>query len=54
MKATIHRVCPPPSAAPEKQNPRWHADDAMWNNVTLECDGKEPGVTVFDAIEIRK
>lgn len=54
LKATTYRVCPPPPAAPEKQNPRWHADDTMWNDVTLECDGKEPGVTIFDAIEIHK
>lgn len=54
LKATTHRVCPPPPAASEKQNPRWHAEDAMWNNVVLECDGKEAGVTVFDAIEIHK
>jgi hypothetical protein len=52
--ATTYRVCPPPPAASERQNPRWHADDAMWNNIALECDGKEAGVTVFDAIEIHK
>lgn len=54
LKATTHRVCPPKPAPGEKQNPRWHADDPMWKNITLECDGKEAGVTVFDQIEIRK
>ena len=54
LTAQTYRVCPPPSTASEKQNPRWHADDAMWNNIALECDDHEPGVTLFDQIEIRK
>jgi hypothetical protein len=52
LKATTHRVCPPQSAPGEKQNPRWHADDPMWKNVSLECDGKEAGVKLFDQLEI--
>jgi hypothetical protein len=52
LTATTHRVCPP--AQDEKQNPRWHADDDMWKNITLECDGKEAGVTVFDQFEIKR
>ena len=54
LKATTHRVCPPPSIAPEKQNPRWHADDPMWENIVLECDGKETGVTTFEKVEIHR
>ena len=54
LTAKTHRVCPPPSAPSEKQNPRWHADDSMWNNISLECDGKESGVTVFDQLEIKR
>ncbi len=53
LTATTHRVCPPPPAEGEKQNPRWHADDNIWENIVLECEGKEAGVTVFDQVEIR-
>jgi Calcineurin-like phosphoesterase len=52
LTAKTYRVCPAPSAQDEKQNPRWHADDPMWKNIVLECNGKEAGVTVFDQIEI--
>ncbi|MCH7649920.1 MAG: metallophosphoesterase [Nitrospinae bacterium] len=52
LTAKTLRVCPPQPAPGEKQNPRWHADDAMWNNVALECDGKKMGVTLFDEFEI--
>lgn len=52
LTAKTLRVCPPHPAPGEKQNPRWHADDAMWNNVALECDGKKMGVTLFDEFEI--
>ncbi|MDH5790073.1 MAG: hypothetical protein OEZ27_05730, partial [Nitrospinota bacterium] len=54
LTAKTHRVCPPPSAPDEKQNPRWHADDSMWNNISLECDGKQAGVTIFDQLEITR
>lgn len=54
LTATTHRVCPPPPEPNEKQNPRWHPEDPMWNNMTLECDGKEEGVTVFDQVEIMR
>lgn len=54
LVATTYRVCPPPPAPTEKQNPRWHPEDAMWTNVVLECDGKEAGVTTFDVVEIHK
>ncbi len=52
LTAKTFRVCPPPPGSGEKKNPRWHADDGMWNNIALECDGKETGVTVFDQFEI--
>ena len=54
LKVKTYRVCPPQPALGEKQNPRWHADDTMWNSIALECDGKEAGVTVFDQLEIKK
>ena len=54
LTATTHRVCPPQPAEGEKQNPRWHADDPMWKNITLECEDKETGVTIFDQLEIRR
>ncbi len=52
LTAKTFRVCPPPPGSGEKKNPRWHADDGMWNNIALECDGKETDVTVFDQFEI--
>ena len=52
LTAKTYRVCPPAPAPGEKQNPRWHADDPMWENISLECDGKEAGMTVFDQLEI--
>ena len=52
LTAKTFRVCPPPPGKGEKQNPRWHAGDPMWENIVLACDGKEPGVTVFDKFEI--
>ena len=54
LTAKTHRACPAPPAPGEKQNPRWHADDDMWNNIPLECDGKKAGVTVFDQFEITR
>ncbi len=54
LTAKTHRVCPPPPAPGEKPNPRWHADDPMWKNISLECDGKNAGVTVFDQFEIMR
>ena len=54
LKAQTMRVCPPPPAPGEKQNPRWHADDPMWKNISLECDSKEAGVTLFDQFEIMR
>ena len=54
LAAKTHRVCPSPPAPGEKQNPRWHADDPKWENISLECDDKEAGVTVFDQFEITR
>ncbi len=54
LTAQTYRVCPFPPTNDEKQNPRWHADDPMWENIVLECDGQPPGVTLFDQLEIRK
>ena len=54
LTVQTYRVCPPPPANDKKQNPRWHADDPIWNGIALECDGQPPGVTLFDQIEIRK
>ena len=54
LKAQTMRVCPPQPSPGEKQNPRWHSDDDMWKNISLECDSKEAGVTVFDQFEIAR
>jgi len=49
LKATTYRVCPKTNLS----NPRWRAGKAMWDNITLACEGKEPGVTAFDQFQIR-
>lgn len=54
LNVKTFRVCPARPTPGEKQNPRWHADDAMWNNIPLACDGKKAGVTVFDQFEITR
>jgi len=37
----------------DKWNPRWKARKKFWNNITLECDGKAEGVTVYEEFEIK-
>ena len=49
LKATTYRVCP----KMDSKNPRWKAEKSMWNNITLECEGKSEGVTIFDQFQIR-
>ena len=52
LKATTYRVCPKINPRNSK-DPRWKPDKAMWDTISLECQGKEPGVTEFDRFEIR-
>ena len=52
LKATTYRVCPKINLENPK-NPRWKANKAMWNNIVLECEGQEPGITVFDQFQIQ-
>ena len=54
LSVKTSRVCPSPPGKGEKENPRWHADDAMWHKIKLECDGQPAGVTLFDQLEIRR
>ena len=53
LEATTYQVCPKTNEG-DKKNPRWKADKPIWNSITLECDDKGKGVTVFDQFEIRQ
>jgi len=52
LKATTYMVCPKVDMKKPK-NPRWKANKSMWDTISLECEGKEPGVTIFDQFQIR-
>ncbi len=51
LKVETHRVCPQDEPG-ISENPRWRSKDPKWQNVTLECDGKEPGITLFEEFSI--
>ncbi|MBT3366653.1 MAG: hypothetical protein HN472_03605 [Nitrospina sp.] len=52
LKGTVWRVCVQDDLD-DKWNPRWKARKKFWNNITLECDGKAEGVTVYEEFEIK-
>jgi calcineurin-like phosphoesterase family protein len=53
LKGVTYRVCP--GAGPTgKSNPRWKPDKPMWENITLECEGKPEGIAEFDQFEITR
>ena len=52
LNGTTYRVCPGEGSG--KSNPRWKPKKSMWDNITLECEGKLEGVTEFDRFEISK
>ncbi len=52
LKATTYMVCPKVDMKKPK-NPRWKANKSMWDTISLECEGKEPDVTIFDQFQIR-
>ncbi len=52
LKVKTHRVCPQVKAD-ESVNPRWKPDMDAWKTITLECEGKPSGVTVYDEVVIR-
>ncbi|MCH8157123.1 MAG: metallophosphoesterase [Nitrospinae bacterium] len=53
LKATTYRVCPAEDET-DPSDPRWKAHKSMWDEIVLECEGKEAGVTEFDRFEIRR
>jgi len=53
LKVQTHRVCPETNAD-EPANPRWKPDMKVWKTITLECEGKPPGVTLYDEVVIRR
>ena len=53
LQATTYRVCPKENLK-NPQNPRWKAGKSMWDTITLECEGKDAGVTIFDRFQIHR
>lgn len=52
LKGTVWRVCVQDDPD-DKWNPRWKSRKDFWNSITLECDGKPEGVTVYEEFEIK-
>lgn len=52
LKGTVWRVCVKDEPN-DHQDPRWKSRKAFWNTITLECDGKPEGVTVYEEFEIK-
>ncbi|MDP6231057.1 MAG: metallophosphoesterase [Nitrospinaceae bacterium] len=53
LQATTYRVCSKENLE-NPQNPRWKAGKSMWETITLECEGKDAGVTIFDRFQIHR
>ncbi len=53
LKGTVWRVCVQDNPD-DKWNPRWKARKDFWKTITLECDGKPAGVTVYEEFEIKE
>ena len=52
LQAITYRVCPEKNTK-NAENPRWKAEKSVWSTITLECEGKEMGVTAFDQFKIQ-
>ena len=52
LKGTVWRVCVTDDPD-DQQYPRWRARKRFWDNITLECDGKPEGTTIFEEFEIK-
>jgi len=52
LQAITYRVCPEKNTK-NAENPRWKAGKSVWSTITLECEGKEMGVTAFDQFKIQ-
>ncbi|MBC8288223.1 MAG: metallophosphoesterase [Nitrospinae bacterium] len=53
LTGTVWRVCVKDEPY-DHQNPRWRSRKEFWNSITLECDGKPEGVTVYEEFEIKE
>jgi hypothetical protein len=51
LKGTVWRVCVQDDPD-DKWNPRWKPRKKFWDTITLECDGKPAGVSVYEEFEI--
>lgn len=52
LQGTVWRVCVQDDPD-DKWNPRWRAGKNFWNTITLECEGKPEGVTIYDEFNIK-
>jgi hypothetical protein len=53
LKGKVWRVCV--ADDPNDQHyPRWKPRKKFWNSITLECDGKPEGVSVYESFEVTK
>ena len=53
LKGTVWRVCVQDNPD-DKWNPRWKARKKFWNTITLECDGKPEGVTIYEEFSLSR
>ena len=53
LKGTVWRVCVQDNPD-DKWNPRWKARKKFWNTITLECDGKPEGVTIYEKFSLSR
>ena len=53
LKGTVWRVCVEDNPD-DKWNPRWKARKKFWNTITLECDGKPEGVTIYEKFSLSR
>ena len=53
LKGTVWRVCVQDNPD-DKWNPRWKARKKLWNTITLECDGKPEGVTIYEEFSLSR
>ena len=52
LQATTYRVCPK-TTKKNLGDPRWKADNSVWDTITLECKDQETGVTPFEHFQIQ-
>ena len=53
LKGTVWRVCVQDNPD-DKWSPRWKARKKFWNTITLECDGKPEGVTIYEEFSLSR